>query len=278
MKSLRRVRFTYFLLLSLWTLNLAVSWRGGGEERASSCTPGRKRRLENVDVSRPSAPGFYDDLRLNSSVILGTPITTNSSAVYQVTTIPQGNTPSQTYRLAEFKAFLPFSNDGENILQATTLNSLAILLAIYHFNNVEFSPFLTTDHVANCPDLRITVEFLDSFFTAIEAARNMASVLLRNKSFELPPAAAVIGAVRSTVTAPLGILAGANGIPHINAVSTATDFDDKSVYPLFGRTVTNTDGEAAVAVKFFQSIEATHVCVLFITVRKLNIRLSLWDM
>lgn len=39
---------------------------------------------------------------------------------------------------------------------------------------------------------------------------------------------------------------------------------------LVGRTVTNSNGEARVALDYFQSIGATHVGVLFVTVSNAN--------
>jgi hypothetical protein len=44
------------------------------------------------------------------------------------------------------------------------------------------------------------------------------------------------------------------------------------LFPLssVGRTVTNSNGEASVALDYFQSIGATHVGVLFVTVSNAN--------
>jgi hypothetical protein len=63
----------------------------------------------------------------------------------------------------------------------------------------------------------------------------------------------------------LAILTGVNDVPHFSYASTSLNLDVKEQYPIFGRTVTSSMGEAAVALKFFQSIESTHVAILFVS-------------
>jgi hypothetical protein len=67
------------------------------------------------------------------------------------------------------------------------------------------------------------------------------------------------------VTSPLAILTGVNDVPHFSYASTSLNLDVKEQYPIFGRTVTSSVGEAAVALKFFQSIESTQVAILFVS-------------
>ncbi len=53
---------------------------------------------------------------------------------------------------------------------------------------------------------------------------------------------------RSVVTSPLAILTGVNDVPHFSYASTSLNLDVKEQYPISGRTVTSSVGEAAVVL------------------------------
>jgi hypothetical protein len=222
----------------------------------------RSSRLLQTEQDDPSRrPDYYDKLRNRTDLTLEE--SNSTSKIYRVTvnSAVENNT---TYRLADLKTFVPFS-DGKAIRQGFQNDAFTALLAAYHFNNPDLSPILTKDQVEGC-DVRLTMELLDTQFSPIETTRAFTNVLQRRTDFAVPEAAGVLGAVRSAVTSPLAILTGVNDIPQISAASTAVDFDVTEQYPLFGRTVTSTVGEAEVALKFFQSVKASHVAVIFVTV------------
>jgi hypothetical protein len=144
----------------------------------------------------------------------------------------------------------------------------AALLALYHFNNVETSPILNQSELMSvCPDLRLTMSLVDSHFNEIETTRLFTHILESSKTLATPPTTGLIGAYRSAVSLPLAILSGVNNITQISPASSAIDFDDKEQFPLFGRTLCNSIGEALVALEFFKSINSSHVVILFVTVR-----------
>lgn len=214
-----------------------------------------------------SAPDYFDSLRLSPpGVVAKAP--EDGSTVYRVAVTSLDDNSTVAYRLAGLMGFLPFTdvNSGERILPETINDAFAALMAVYHFNNIQKSPILTEEDVAECPDLRLTMELLDTEFSPIETTRAFTSVLQRTPSFRVPFPSAVIGAYRSAVTSPLAILTGVNDIPQVSYASTAVDFDVKAQYPLFGRTVTSSIGEAEAAVQYFKSINSTHVAILFVTV------------
>jgi hypothetical protein len=192
------------------------------------------------------------------------------NSLYRVSVPNASSSTRESYLLGELKAFIPFTVAGRNGpgpgMQA---DSFAALLAVYHFNNVEASPILNASVVERmCPDLRFTLSLLDSQQYPIEATRLFIQMIKSASSLAKPRATGIIGGYRSSVSLPLAILTGVNGIPQVSPASTANDFDDKDQYPLFGRTVWNAFGEAIVAVEFFQGIQSTHVVVLYITVRQ----------
>lgn len=216
------------------------------------------RGLQQSLESDKLRPDYYDNLRSSSDLLVESD---PNSKIYRVTV----NETQETFRLAEIKTITAFS-EGTLLRQGYQNDAFTALLAVFHFNNPDLSPILSSDALQDC-NIRLTMELLDSAFSPVEATRVFTDVLQRPVSLQSPPPAGVVGAYRSTVTSPLVILTGTNDIPQISPASTAVDFDDTASYPLFGRTVTSTLGEAKVALRFFQSVGATHVAILFVTVR-----------
>jgi len=185
----------------------------------------------------------------------------NASNVYLIFV----NETKEEILMADIKSFLPFSFNATTANPVLINDGFCVLLAIDHFNNVEKSPILTSQDLAGCQTLKLTMELFDTHLSPILTTRTFTSVLQRAASLAVPPPAGVIGAFRSAVTSPLAILTGVNGIPQISAASTSVDFDVKSQFPLFGRTCTNSVGEATVAIRYFQQIGSGEVAILFIT-------------
>jgi Receptor family ligand binding region len=218
------------------------------------------RRLSELSLSSPS---YFNQLREEATEWQGLQDANSTSYVFKVA-VPNS---TRVYRLAELKSFMPFTDRGKYPVTSTS-EGFAALLAVYHFNNVEKSPILNETHVSNCKDLKLTMTLLDSMFDAIQTTRLFLEMMNTPKTFKNKPSAGIIGSYRSAVSLPLAILTGINHIPQVSPASSADDFDDKDLYPLFGRTYCNTNGEAQMAVEFFQSIGSTHVAILYLTVRE----------
>jgi hypothetical protein len=234
-------------------------------ESISIRSDGSSRLLQTEQDDPSRRPDYYDKLRNRTDLIAESNSTSKIHRVTVNSTDANNNTTTTaTYRLADIKTFIPFSN-GRVTRQGFQDDAFTALLAAYHFNNPDLSPILTQEQVAGC-DVRLTMELLDTQYSPIETTRAFTNVLQRRTGFQVPEAAGVVGAFRSAVTSPLAILTGVNDIPQITSASTAVDFDVTEQYPLFGRTVTSTVGEAEVALKFFQSVKASHVAVIFVTV------------
>ena len=201
---------------------------------------------------------YFDSLRLDAG--LSTSITKSSANnLFAVTDLEENE-----YRLAQITAFLPFS-DGFVLRDGIENDAAAVVLAVYHFNNREIPPFLEVKDLSQC-NIMFTSEIFDTQYSPINSTRLFTGILQRENSLDSPIPAGVIGAYRSAVTSPLAILTGVNNIPQISYASTSTDFDVKEQYPIFGRTVMSTTGEAQSAVDYFHTVlKATHVAVLFVT-------------
>lgn len=223
-----------------------------------------------------NAPNYFDVLRLevqqavdSGDESFATVVDAPNSSVHEVTLFPNDN--ATTYRLAEIKAFIGFSKDGVEYNPGKSSDGLAVLLAIHHFNNMFESnvhPVLgTLDDAWRSCDVRLTAELFDSTTSPTIATQTIVAAFGRESSIAMPSTTAVVTSCPTTTTLPLSILTGIKGVPLISASATAAGFDDKEQFPLFGRTVTSAAGEAAVALQFFQSIQSTHVAILFVTVR-----------
>lgn len=196
---------------------------------------------------------FWDDVRSSAT----TEIIDSSENVYLVST--PADTESSIVRMADFKLFLPFSVDGEELRPGVWDDSFTALLAQHQWNTQGYLG-------ENDCNLRLTMEFIDSQFSPIATTKAFTNMQQRNTSLAQPAATALVGAYRSAVTAPLALLAGLNGLPQVSYASTSSDFDVKNQFPTFGRTVTNSAGEAAVALRFLsQQVGSTQVAVLYMT-------------
>lgn len=256
------------VLLCCWCFGPRIISSLKNTQSLSQRSDRSSRRLQTEQDDPSRRPDYYDKLRNRTDL---TAESNSTSKIYRVTVNSSSandnnttTTEQLTYRLADIKTFVPFS-DGKATRQGFQNDAFTALLAAYHFNNADLSPILTQEQVAGC-DVRLTMELLDTQYSPIETTRAFANVLQRRTGFAVPEAAGVVGAFRSAVTSPLAILTGVNDIPQISSASTAVDFDVTEQYPLFGRTVTSTVGEAEVALKFFQSVKASHVAVIFVTV------------
>ena len=242
-----------FLLLSL--LGLLAVGVCRQEAVATTTTSSSSTTMD------PSDPNYFDSLRDENSNLLKNVTLATDSNVFRVEVDDEAGTQ---YRLAELKTFLPLSN-GTHIRRGYQDDAAAALLALYHFNNIDLSPILQAEDIAGC-DLKLTMEIVDSKFSPIGSTRVFTESLHTKNTLSTPLPTAVIGAYRSATTSPLAILTGVNGIPQASYASGSTDFDVKEQFPLFGRTVTSSTGDAKVALDYFISIGASHVGVLFVTV------------
>jgi hypothetical protein len=258
---------------SFYSMNVDFNGGGGGK---IGTTRTRNRR-EAIQIE---SPDYYDRLRLEIKEAIDvddesfvTVTNESNSSIYQVTLDPNEEN-STTYRLAEVKSFIAFSKDSEVHIDGSRNDGYAVLLAMHHFNNMfelNYHPifgdrFLNDPTLASC-NVRLTTELLDSTLSPTVTTQTIASALGSTPSVSTPPTTAVVAFCPTTVTLPLAIFTGINSVPLISASTSSAGFDDKEQFPLFGRTVTAAAGEAAVSLKYFQSIQSTHVAILFVTVR-----------
>jgi Receptor family ligand binding region len=275
-----RMGFLFPLLFgSLTEVYVCPAIEASAVETVLLVNPLLQHRLLQVELT---SPYYYDKLRneIDSSAnneTFVTVITDANSSIYQVTLNPNDEANKITYRLAELKSVIAFSNDEQQLIGAQN-EAYAVLLAMYHFNNMialNNHPVLG-DQLFNDPSLsscniKLTIELLDSTYSPTTATQTIASVLERKSSIAVPMTTAVVSSSPTAITLPIAIFTGIYNVPFISSTATSTGFDDKEQFPMFGRTVTNADGVATISLQYFQDvIQSSHVAILFVTVRTTN--------
>ncbi|CAB9496659.1 receptor [Seminavis robusta] len=82
--------------------------------------------------------------------------------------------------------------------------------------------------------------------------------------FQHRKTAAVVGSVRSAVSASLSLLAGAYELPQISPASTSSDLDNKDVNPTFARTVPTNRGDVHALIAYLKHLNVQHFNVLYL--------------
>ena len=181
-------------------------------------------------------------------------------------TIPSAH----TINLGHIISVIPTSHEDYLLDSAASAT-----LAIHHFNTGDPSvlPFLklvNNGESSSC-SIRFTHEFFDSERNPITASRIYLNEIRPRKPHYLTPnelkeqynrnepinrqvarpyPTALIGAQTSETTHSLVTLTGIYNLVQISHASTASKFDDKHLFPNFGRVVPSTDGDAKVALDF----------------------------
>lgn len=242
---------------------------------------------------QPTAPNYFDNLRIalyNTSNTeawnVSSEIKSDANSTIFLVSLFQEETNNSTataigigiarqFRLVHISAFLPFSRDGA-VLPINRNEGFTSLLALYHLNNMQDygHPVLGDQILTLYPSLascnvRFTMNLFDTQFSPSFTTQTMTAVSRRPVSIQSPPTSAVMGSHYSSETLPLATFTSAKDIPQVSASATSVTLDEKGQFPMFGRTVGSTDGEAAVAVQFFKEMGSTNVAVIFGTVSML---------
>jgi len=167
--------------------------------------------------------------------------------------------------LCHLSAILPFTHgEGSYIPQPPAFEDVAsIALAAHHLNTGDGSIVPEIQGLNERCKVRFTMESADSEYTPGVGLEHVVDQINRepNTSERIP--CAFIGAYRSAVSIPMSIVSGLFGYPQISGASTSVDLDDKSQYPLFGRTVPSDEGTATPIIKFMhQLVHIKHLAVI----------------
>jgi ABC-type branched-subunit amino acid transport system substrate-binding protein len=132
------------------------------------------------------------------------------------------------------------------------------VLAAKHFNdrNPVFVPQFAELGSCNKTIEMATGVMLDDHGKTADSVRAVLNAHNSNTGLHL-----VIGSLTSIITVPLSLASNALNLPTIGARSTASAFSDKTIHPLFARTVPSVVSVAAAMAIAFEQWNLKHVGV-----------------
>jgi len=164
--------------------------------------------------------------------------------------------------LCHLAALFPFTTGNKEAYSYTFESAVGVALAAQHLNTGDGSISSAVESLhERCP-IRFTTEFADTEYSGGIALGHVAEITGR----ELPGGrlpCAFLGAVRSSVSMPTSIVTGLLGYPQISDSSTSPDLDDKSQFPLFGRTVPSDAGGAIPIIRYlYNELKIRHLAAI----------------
>jgi Receptor family ligand binding region len=189
---------------------------------------------------------LYDALRLNA-----TAVTRHEGSNLDHFVTPAG----KEIALCHLSGLLPFSF-GDFVPQLLGFEwSANVALAAHHLNTGDGSIVPEVEGLDKRCKIRFTTEFIDTQFSEGVALNHVIAQTNREPgSLTERNPCAFIGATRSAVSIPTSIVTGLLGYPQVSPASTSVALDDKSQFPLFGRTLPSDDGNAVPIVRFMREV------------------------
>lgn len=166
--------------------------------------------------------------------------------------------------LAMLMPFTAFRPDRIPVKNGVFQGAAAVLLAMEHLNTGNGTIVQEVEGLNDRCDIRFTGRMLDSALSQTEAVDQVITLISEDQlSPKLP--CAVIGAARSAVSIPTSIITGLRGFPQISPISTSTQLDDASQFPLFGRTLPSDSGTAIPAILYLRyELGVKHLAILHV--------------
>jgi hypothetical protein len=168
----------------------------------------------------------------------------------------------ETIALCSLNPILGYTNNG--VPSTSTLAShMAVMLAAHHLNTGDDSIVPQLEGLSDSCSIRFLVEGVDDQGSVSGGLAGIIDQVRRDPSGPKPPPCAFIGAVYSSSSIPTSTVTGVLGYPQISHSATSSRLDDKSQYPLFGRTVPSDEGNAVpLIIYFYEVLQIRHLAVI----------------
>lgn len=142
----------------------------------------------------------------------------------------------------------------------------AIVLAAHHLNTGDGSIVPQIQGLHERCKVRFSVEAADTEFDGGKALRQVNELTGRNPTdMQEPMPCAFIGPYRSAVSISTSIILGTLGYAQVSPASVSDELDDKSQYPLFGRTVPSNQGNAIPLALYVRDVlKLQHLAVIYV--------------
>lgn len=161
--------------------------------------------------------------------------------------------------VVQVTGLLPSTSNGDPSPFWMDLHAAAYL-ALLHFNsrNATVVPSLAD---SRC-NVQLSYRAYDSEFSVFAALKKLSNEILYHPHTEKP--LAVLGAMRSAVSRPVSILAGAAETMTVSPTSTSALLDNTDSFPYFTRLIPTNRGDAKALVRYYDSLGITHFGVIYI--------------
>ena len=202
----------------------------------------------------------------------------NVSRVQSVSVVESDNNKIPYCHFAFTMPYSGFRPDRIPLQNGVFQGMAAVMLAIEHLNTGNGTLVKQLDGLDETCPMKFSAEFFDTGLSQIEAVDQIIQIMSRGNTevvddedtswtgptSKLLPSA-YIGAARSAVSIPTSIITGLGGYPQISPMSTSTQLEDTSQFPLFGRTVPSDAGTAIPAILYLhQVLGVKHLAVLHV--------------
>lgn len=175
-------------------------------------------------------------------------------------------TTGQEIVLAHFTGLVPFTAGGSfKPFHIGFEDTASIALAAHHLNTGDGSIIPQVAGLSETCKIRFTVEMADSAFDGGTSLRLINELTGRDLQEPKPRPTAFLGPYRSAVCMSTSIINGALGYPQVSPGAAAPELDDKTQYPLFGRTVPSDEGRNLPVVLYLaQVLQLQHLAVIYV--------------
>lgn len=173
------------------------------------------------------------------------------------------STPEGEVAFCHLSSMISFTL-GDDVPWLTAFEDAAVIaMAIQHLNTGDGRIVPEVEGLNQRCNVRFTAEFADTEFSGGVTLNQVVHQTSRQPGTKDRIPCAFVGAYRSAVSLPMSIVTGLLGYPQISGASTSADLDDKSQYPLFGRTIPADSGNAIPIVRYIREVfDVTHLAVI----------------
>lgn len=212
-----------------------------------------KKQQQQVLTSLP----FFDELRANET----TNVIRNKGNNLDLLTISDG----EEIALCHLSGLFAFTQGRLEPAAPSFEEAAAVALASHHLNVGDGSIVPEVEGLDKRCQIRFTTEFADTKFNPGAALKQVLEMTNRQPGEELLPCA-FVGVYRSAISIPTSIVSGIRGYLQVSGASTSANLDDKSQYPLFGRTIPSDRGNAIPIILYMRDVlRISHLAVIHVS-------------
>jgi hypothetical protein len=169
----------------------------------------------------------------------------------------------QEIALCHLSAIMPFTTGDYVPFRDVFEDFTSVVLAAHHLNTGDGSIVPQVSGLNERCKIRFTTEAADTEFAGGVALKHVVDQTGREPGGSQAIPCAFLGAYQSAVSIPMSIVTGLLGYPQVSSGSTSAELDDKSQYPLFGRTVPSDAGNAIPLIIYFREVlQITNLAVI----------------